>query len=375
MDVGSTARTAGRIRVAEPVLDAEDRRAVIETLASGWVSGYGPEVEGFERDFAAWCGATHGVATTSGTTALHLALAALDLGPGDEVILPTLTIVSVWNAVRLVGATPVLCDVDPGTWNLDPDAVEAAVTARTRAVVAVHLYGLPCDVEALRAVTDTRGITLVKDAAEAHGATYRGARAGSLGGLACFSFFANKLITCGEGGMVVTSDDGVAERLRDLADLDRRRGARAYEHRGLGFNYRMPALAAALGRSQLRRIDSFLARRRRTAAQYAHGLGSVPGLTFQALPHGVTSSHWMCGVRVDEAFGETAERLARRIGEEGIDTRPFFLPMHRQPFFGSGKDSFPVAEDLGDRGLLLPSGNQLTDDDVARVIAAVIGEG
>jgi perosamine synthetase len=337
------------------------------------VSGYGPAVAAFEHAFAAWCGVRHGVGTSNGTTALHLALAALGLGPGDEVVLPALTIVSVLGAVRQVGATPVLVDVDREMWTLEPEAVRAALTPRTRAVVAVHLYGLPCDMAALRALAAPRGIVLVEDAAEAHGATVHGRRAGSLGDLACFSFFANKIVTCGEGGMVVTSDDVLAARMRALADLDRRPAGRAYVHEGPGFNYRLCAMAAALGSSQLARVDAFLARRRRTARLYAEGLAGVEGLAFQRVPEGFSSSCWMTAIRVDDAFGEDASALGRRLAAAGIDTRPVFLPLHRQPFWGPERPSLPVSEALGERGLLLPSGNQVTDDDVQRVIEAVTG--
>lgn len=372
---GAQQAGARRLRIAQPVFDAADREAVAEVVRSGWVSGYGPAVARFEEAFAAVAGVRFGVATTSGTTALHLALAALDLGPGDEVVIPAFTIVSVWDAVRLVGATPVLVDADRSSWNLDGDAVRRALSPRTRAIVAVHTYGLPCDMDALRALAAPRGVWLVEDAAEAHGATWRGRPCGSLGDLACFSFFSNKLITCGEGGMVVTSDASRAERLRRLRDLARRPGAGPYVHDGLGFNYRMGALAAALGLSQMRHLPRFLARRRRSARRYEAGLADIPGLALRAPVPGAEGSDWMTGVLVDAAaFGSDRDELARRLDARGIETRPCFHPLHRQPF-ATGEDGvLPVADDLGARGLLLPSGNDFEDADVERVIAAVRGE-
>jgi perosamine synthetase len=362
------------LRVAEPVLDGDDARAVQDVLRSGWVSGYGPAVARFEEAFAAWCGARHGVATPNGTTALHLALAAAGVGAGDEVVVPAFTMAAVAFAVHAAGARAVLCDSDPVSWNLSPAAVAAAVGPRTRAVVAVHTYGLPCDMDALRAATRARGVALVEDAAEAHGATLDGRRAGTLGDVAAFSFFSNKVVTCGEGGMVVTDDPDLADRARRLHDLARTPGAPAYRHDGYGVNYRMSALCAALGASQQSKADRFLARRRRTAATYEARLGRVPGLSFRARSSRAQGSDWMTCVLVDPAFGEDRDALAKHLAAEGIETRPAFHPLNRQPLADrSGGGTFPVADRLGATGLLLPSGNDLSDEDVDRVCRAVVG--
>jgi perosamine synthetase len=351
------------LKVAQPVVTDDDRRAVLEVLDSTWLSGYGPAVGDFEAEFSSYCGSCFGIATTSGTAALHLALASLGLEPGDEVIIPAFAIVVVHHAVSWTGAQPVLVDSDQGTWNLDPRAVRAAVTPRTRAVLAVHTYGLPCDIDGLRAAISGFDIALVEDAAEAHGAEWHGAKAGALGDLACFSFYTNKVITTGEGGMVVTADETRSERIRALRDLGRREGRR-YVHDAAGFNYRLSALQAALGRSQLRRIDTYLARRRRTSAIYRERLGKSRHIDMRADPPGVRGSEWMSAVLLeDEAL---RDRTAGHLAEAGIETRPFFHPLHLQPFY-EGPGGFPVAEDLGRRGLLLPSGNDLTDDDVRYV--------
>ncbi len=359
-----------RFRVAEPDITPEDREAVLRTLESSWVSGYGGAVTEFESAFSAYCGVAHGVATSSGTSALHVSLAALDLQPGDEVIVPSFAIVVVYNAVAWAGGVPVVVDSEPGSWNIDPALVEAALSPRTRAVVAVHTYGLPCDMARLRAVCAGRPIVLVEDAAEAHGATLDGVRAGALGDVACFSFFTNKAITTGEGGMVVTDDSALAARIRSLCDLGRAPG-RAYVHDRMGYNFRMSAMQAALGLSQLARIDRYVARRRRTASIYADRLGTHPRVTFRDEPAGFAGSHWMSAILLPDAG--VREALAAWLWEQGVETRPFFYPIHRQPFLDS-QQPLPVAEALADRGLLLPSGNGLRDGDVDH-IASLIEEG
>ncbi len=289
-------------------------------------------------------------------------------------MIPAFAMIAVHNAVVWTGARPILCDSDPATWNLDPAAVEAVASPRTRALVAVHTYGLPCDMDTLRGVARRLGAALVEDAAEAHGATLHGVRAGALGDVACFSFFSNKLITTGEGGMVVTSDAGLADRARRLRDLAKVPGGRAYAHDAVGFNYRMPALCAALGVSQLERIDGFLARRRRSARLYERLLSGVPGLALRALTDDPAGSDWMTGVRVLPERGETRDALAARLAAHGVETRPFFLPAHRQSFH-RGAERLPVAERLGEEGLVLPSGNDLTDEDVERVAGLVAAGG
>lgn len=365
--------TTRRLRIAEPVLRPADLRAVAEALESGWISGYGDEVACFESEFSAYCGAGFGVAVTSGSAALHLALAALGIGRGDEVVIPTLSMVAVHHAVASLGATPVLCDSDSDTRNLAPAAVASALSPRTRAIVAMHTYGLPCDMDELRALARSAGAALVEDAAEAHGARYRGARAGALGDVACFSFFANKIVTCGEGGMLVTSDPELAARARRLKDLGAIPGRR-YWYAEVGFNYRLPALQAALGRSQLRNVDALLARRQRNGQLYRSALAGVPGVRFAPRLPDRVGSDWMVGIALEDAFGEKRDALARRLEAAAIETRPFFQPVHRQPFFARATElagAFPVAEALAERGLLLPSGSDLTDADVARVAAAV----
>jgi len=353
------------LRVAEPVITSEDRDAVARAVESSWVSGFSPVVGEFEREFAHLVGADFGFAVPSGAVALHLALAALGLGPGDEVIVPDFCMVAAYHAVVQVGATPVLCDSLPDTWNLDPDKVEAAITDRTRAILPVHMYGLPCDMDELMGLAGARGISVLEDAAEAHGAVYRERGAGSIGHLGCFSFYANKIITTGEGGMVTTSDPALADRLRRLRDLGRRPGT-AYEYDDIGFGYRMPAASAALGLSQLGRFAELAARRVRNAELYRSLLGDVAGLRFQPRLDDRIGSDWMVGVMVDSEFDMSRDDLAGFLRDRQVETRSFFVPVHLQPFHALGGE-FPVARALGDSGLLLPSGSNLLDSDIERV--------
>jgi perosamine synthetase len=355
------------LRVAEPVITAEDRDAVARAVESSWVSGFSPIVEEFERGFAGLVGAEFGFAVPSGAVALHLAIAALGIGRGDEVILPTFCMVAAYHAVAQTGAAAVLVDSLPDTWNLDPAAVEASITERTRAILPVHMYGLPCDMDDLASLAAASGVAVVEDAAEAHGASHGGRGAGSIGDLGCFSFYANKIITTGEGGMVTTSDPELADRLHRLRDLGRAPG-KSYVYDDVGFGYRMPAASAALGVSQLGRFAELAARRVRNADLYRSFLGDVPGLVFQPRMEDRVGSDWMVGVMVTPEFGMGRDDLAAFLLDRGVETRPFFVPVHRQPFFDGG-GAFAVAEALAERGLLLPSGSNLHDADIERVCA------
>ncbi len=350
-----------------------------EAVESGWISSAGRYIEEFEAGWAAYCGRRHGIAVSNGTTALHAAVAALGLGPGDEVILPTFTIVSCVTAVLAVGAVPVLVDSDPALWTMDVGQLEARVTEKTRAVMPVHMYGHPVEMDPLLELAERRGLTVLEDAAEAHGAEYRVGngewqRCGSFGAMSTFSFYANKLVTTGEGGMVVTDDDALAERLRSLRNLgfnaDRR-----FHHLELGFNFRLTNLQAALGVAQLERIGEIVARKREVAAMYTAGLAAIEGLQLPSEAPWARSVFWMYGLVVDEATGLDAVELAARLRERGVDTRPFFLGMHEQPALhelGLFRDeTYPVAERLARQGLYLPSGLALTDEQVERVCGAL----
>lgn len=357
-------RTAKRRRflpVYEPWIGRRELARVARCVKSGWISSIGAEIGEFEERFAAICARRFGVATSNGTTALHLALAALGIGRGDEVIVPALTFVATANAVHYTGATPVFADADAATWNVDPAAVAKCVTKSTRAIVAVHLYGQPAEMRALAATARRAGAALVEDAAEAHGARYRGRPVGSLGDVACFSFYGNKMVTTGEGGMVLTSDAKLAARLRLLRD-HAMSPKRRYYHEEIGFNYRMTTLQAALGLAQLDRFQDILARKRRIAAWYRDGLRGLPLELAPDVP-GCENVHWMFSALLARSAPLDRDAFAGRLRARGIDSRPFFVPIPELPPYRS-RGAYPVAADLAARGLNLPSAPRLERRDV-----------
>lgn len=362
------------IPVNEPLLNEAARRYVRESIDTGWISSEGPFVRRFEEAWAQWCGVPFAVAVCNGTVALEAAMQALDLRPGDEVIMPTFTIISCALAVLETGATPVLVDCDPATWCLDIEQVRARVTPRTRAILAVHMYGHPAELDALMEISSSNGIDLIEDAAEAHGALYRGRRVGSFGRFSCFSFYANKIITTGEGGMVLCHSEADAERLRSLRNLCFRKDRRFW-HTELGHNYRMTSLQAAVGLAQVERIEEHVRRKKAIAAFYSSRLSPLSGLQLPAeLPH-VSNVYWMYGMVLDESLGRDAAQFAAELSGLGIETRPFFVGMHEQPVFRERglfiSDSHPVSERLARRGLYLPTGLALTEVQMQRVCDAV----
>jgi perosamine synthetase len=347
---------------------------VRECIETGWISSAGRFVDEFESAWAKYCGRRHGVAVNNGTVALQAAVAALDLEAGDEVVIPTFTIVSCALAVLAAGATPVLVDCDSRTWCMDVEQVRARVTGRTKAIMPVHIYGHPVEIGPLLEL----GLTVIEDAAEAHGAEYlhggEWRRCGGFGELSCFSFYANKIVTTGEGGMVLTDDDGLAGRLRSLRDLGFD-PERRFLHQELGFNFRLTNLQAAVGVAQVEQVDERVARKREVAARYAERLGRLPGLQLPVEEPWARSVYWMYGVVIDEETGLDADALAGRLRAEGIETRPFFLGMHEQPVFRKrglfDGESYPVAERLARQGLYLPSGTALTDEQIDTVCDAL----
>jgi perosamine synthetase len=361
-----------KVKVGEPWLGDDEYRLVCDAMARGEIGHFGAYVRELEELFSTHCGARFGVATSSGTAALHLSLASAGIGPGDEVIVPALTMIATANAVRYTGARTVFDDVDRGTWTLDPAAVARLLTQRTRAVLPVHLYGHPCDMDGLAAVLAGRDVLVVEDAAEAHGAEYRGRRAGSLGDVAAFSFYLNKVITTGEGGMVVTDDPMIAAAARSLRDQAFEPEAR-FVHRVLGFNYRMMNLQAALGVAQVRRIGELVQRKRQNAARYRRLLAGVPGLHMPPEASWATSVFWMFAILVTAEFGIDRDALIAALADRGIETRAFFVPLHRQPLYASvsGDAACPVAERLSAQGLYLPSGTGLTFADIDLVVEAI----
>ena len=370
------------IPVSEPDLGPAELARVTEAILVGQISSACVDVRVFEERWAAYCGRRHGVAVTNGTAALQLAVACLDLEPGDEIIMPTFTIISCALAAAHCGAVPRLVDANPHTWCMDTGAIRNAIGTRTRAIMPVHIYGHPVDMDPILDVAEQHGLAVIEDAAEAHGAEYRSARGGaetwlrcgSFGAMSCFSFYANKLLTTGEGGMLVTDDDGLAQRARVLRNLSFEPGRR-FRHDRLGFNFRLSNLQAALGIPQVARMDDIVAKKRAMAAAYLRGLRDVAGIALPVEEPWAKSVFWMYGLVVDPDTGLDAEALAKRLADRGVETRPFFLGLHEQPVFRRlgwiTHQKFPVAERLARQGLYLPSGLGLRPEQVEQVIDAV----
>lgn len=362
------------IPVNEPLLSEADFAAVNEAMRSGWISGAGPHIEAFEARWADYCGRKHGIAVANGSVALQMAVSLLDLQAGDEVIIPTFTIISCAWPIVLSGAVPVLVDSVPDTWTMDVNQVEQRISPRTRAIMPVHIYGHPVDMDPLLEIAERYGLSVIEDAAEAHGAECRGRRAGSFGSSSCFSFYANKLVTTGEGGMLLLDDDNLAERARRMRNLGFQPGRR-FLHSEMGFNYRLTNLQAALGLAQIGRMDEIVARKRRIGQAYTDRLSEVPGLELQVQRSWARSVYWMYGLVLREQTGLDATEFARRLAERGVETRPFFLGMHEQPVLRErglfAAEAYPVAERLARQGLYLPSGLALTESQIDTVCAAV----
>lgn len=366
---------AAPVPVNEPLLDGRERELLQACIDTGWISSEGPFVEQFESAFARRVGRRHGIAVCNGSAALDAAVAALRLGPGDEVILPTFTIISCAAAVVRAGAVPVVVDCDPLTWNMTADAVAERITPRTRAIMAVHLYGLPVDMQPLLALAERHGLAVIEDAAEMHGQTCRGLPCGSFGGLSTFSFYPNKHLTTGEGGMIVTDDDALAERCRSLRNLCFQ-PQRRFVHEELGWNLRMTNLQAALGLAQLERLDAFVQRKRRMGALYDQGLEDLQGVQRPlASTPWADNIYWVYGLVLGPELGFDASEAMRRLAARRIGTRPFFWCMHEQPVFRRmglfEGERHPVAENLARRGFYLPSGMALEAGQIDRVCEAV----
>ncbi|MDE2451204.1 MAG: DegT/DnrJ/EryC1/StrS family aminotransferase [Gammaproteobacteria bacterium] len=366
---------AAAIPVNAPLLDGREREYLIECIETGWISSEGPFVTRFEESFARRVGRKHGVAVSNGSMALDAAVAALRLGPGDEVILPSFTIISCAAAIVRAGARPVLVDSDQRTWNMDVAQVEARITARTRAIMVVHTYGLPADMDPLLSLAQRNRLAIIEDAAEMHGQTYKGRPCGSFGELSTFSFYPNKHVTTGEGGMIVTDDAQLAERCRSLRNLCFKPEQR-FVHDELGWNLRMTNLQAALGLAQLERLDEFLARKRAMGRQYGRLLAGVKGLQLPLQRTEYAENiFWVYGLVLEPSVRADAREMMSRLAARHIGTRPFFWPMHEQPalrrlgYFAD--EHHPVAETLARRGFYVPSGLALTEAQISRCALCV----
>jgi len=361
--------TTYKIPVYQPDLSGNEKRYVLECLDSTWISAKGRFIAEFENGCASFVGAKYAVGVCNGTVALHLALVTLGIGPGDEVIVPTLTYIAAVNAIAYTGATPVFVDSLPDTWQMDPADVERKITPRTKGIMAVHLYGHPCAMEALAQLAHQHDVFLIEDCAEAFGTRYQGKHVGTFGDIACFSFFGNKTITTGEGGMVMTDDKTLFERARHfkgqgLADH------REYWHDVIGYNYRMTNICAAIGLAQLERAEQFITQKRQLAKSYREELAGVPvGLHGEFAP--ATHSYWMITILVESAADR--DPLRQHLRAAGIETRPMFYPVHTMPMYAARYQRHPVAENLAWRGINLPSWPGLSRGQVKEIAAVVRG--
>ena len=362
------------IPVCEPLLDEKELAYVADCLKTNWISSKGKYIEAFEEGFARYCGCKYGIATTSGTTALHLALVSIGIGPGDEVIVPAFTMAATVFAVVYTGAKPVLVDAESDTWNIDPAKIEEKITGQTKVILPVHIYGHPCEMEAIMEIAEKHNLWVIEDAAEAHGAEYKGKKAGSIGHVSCFSFYANKIITTGEGGMVVTNEAKIAQQARLLKDLAFSPEKR-FLHTSLGFNYRMTNIQAAIGLAQLEKIEDLVAARRHNAHYYNSLLKDIPGITLPVEREETKNVYWMYGILIEDDFGLSRDELIIRLKEKGIETRTFFYPMHQQPAFQAMNlfkdEKYPVAEALAQKGLYLPSGSGLKEEEIEAVCQTI----
>jgi perosamine synthetase len=360
------------IPVCEPTLAGNEKKYVLDCLETNWISSAGKYIPAFEEQFATECHCKYGVACANGTVALHLGLAALGLGPGDEVILPTFTMIATINAVTYTGATPVLIDSEPCTWNMDVEQLADKITAKTKAIIPMHTYGHPVDMDPVMELADKHGLYVLEDAAEAHGAEYKGRRAGGLGHAAGFSFYANKIITTGEGGMITTNDPklaALAQNLRDHAFSEERH----FWHKYVGYNYRMTNLQAAVGLAQTEKLNDFVDNRRRNAALYSDLLKDIPGIVTPPEAAWAKNVFWMYSILVEDECGMTRDQLRAYLAQHGIESRTFFIPMHLQPIYYQAfkGQRYPVAEMLCQRGFYLPSASSLTKEQIRYIVRMV----
>ena len=364
-----------QVPVNTPLITEEDINSVVEALRDGWVSGEGPVVNAFEESFAASCDRKHAIAVTNGTAAIELVIHTLEFGPGDEVILPSFAIISCVSQILRTGATPIFVDSTPDTWNMDVTTIESLITPRTKAIMAVHTYGLPVDMKPLEAISKKFSIPIIEDAAESHGLIYDNKPCGSFGLVSTFSFYANKHITTGEGGMDVTNNDELAASIRKYRNLAFQ-PHRRFVHEELGWNLRMSSLQCALGSSQLRRLQVILKSRRELGERYQTAFADLTDvqLPIQKLPY-AQNDYWVFGMVLKGERTGQSEMIQDLLAKEGVGSRPFFWPLHQQPVlakFGlSHQQSLPVAENLGRSGFYIPNGLGMPEEDIKWVIEKV----
>jgi perosamine synthetase len=364
-----------RIPLAQPDLSELEEEYVLDAIKSTWISSTGKYVDRFERHFAELCGTTASIGVCNGTVALHLALLSLDVRPGDEVLVPSLTYVATANAVRYVGAEPVFVDVDPRTWCIDPNLLEEKITRRTKGIIAVHIYGHPADMDAINFIAGVHGLWVVEDAAEAHAARYKDRQTGSLSRIACFSFYGNKIFTSGEGGAITLSDPNLELRVRTL------RGQGVDPHRRYffpvtGYNFRLTNVACAILCAQMERRDKLLEKRRHIFSVYTKLLKDLPGITLQPVAEWAQPAPWLYSVLIDgETFGKTRDQIIQHLAEKDIETRPFFIPLHTLPPFREESqrrgEALPITQSIASTGINLPTYTNMSDSDIEEVVTEI----
>ena len=362
------------IPIAKPNLKGNELKYLTECITSGWISSSGKFIELFEKKFADFCGVKHSVSCSNGTVALHLALLALGIGKGDEVIVPNLTFAATANVVIYTGAKPVLVDVQEDTWCIDSEEIKKKITKRTKAIIPVHLYGMPCDMDSIMKIAKENNLVVIEDCAEAHGATCNGKNVGSFGDMGCFSFYANKIITTGEGGMITTNNRRLYDLSKSLKSLAFGRKQR-FMHKNIGFGYRMTNLQAAFGCAQLKKIDNFITLKRKIAKFYKNALYNVSGLQLPVEKDYARNVYWMYHILVHKAFGLSRNELMKKLAKYRIETRESFIPYNMQSIFikkGWTKASeCPVANYVGKTGLYLPTGTSLTQKNLHYIVKTI----
>ncbi len=356
-----------KIPVYQPALNGNEKKYVNECLDTTWISSKGRFINEFESSFANFIGVKYAASVSNGTVALHLAMIALGIGPGDEVIVPSLTYISSVNAIVYVGAIPIFIDSLPDTWQMDPTDLKRKITARTKAVMAVHLYGHPCEIETIDEICKANGLFLIEDCAEALGSKFGDTHVGTFGDISTFSFYGNKTITTGEGGMVVTNDETLFDRSVHFKGQGLAKH-RQYWHDVIGYNYRMTNICAAIGLAQLEQIDGFLERKREIAKFYEQNIIN-PKIEFHKEKAGLTHSYWMCSILTPDS--SLREELRENLAKEGVETRPLFYPVHTMPMYSQKYQKIPVAENLGWRGINLPSYPGLSDDELGLICSII----
>jgi Predicted pyridoxal phosphate-dependent enzyme apparently involved in regulation of cell wall biogenesis len=360
------------IPVNEPLLNGNEKKYLCECIDTGWISSEGPFVKKFEENMAEMVDRKYGISVANGTAALEIAVAALDLKDGDEVIMPAFTIISCATAVVKNGAIPVLVDSDAHTWNMDISQIENKITKKTKAIMIVHIYGIPVDIDPILSLAKKYNLKIIEDAAEMHGQTYKGKPCGSFGDISIFSFYPNKHVTTGEGGMVLTNDEVLGERCRSLRNLCFQQGNR-YVHEEIGFNYRFTNLQAAVGLAQLERLDEFVDLKRKMGKYYTETLKDIKTLQLPLEKVNYADNiYWVYGVVLKDSIPFDNKEILKKLGELGIGGRTFFWPIHEQPVFKNKGmfigESYPVAERLARKGFYIPSGIALTEEQMKRTV-------